>query len=97
MPLRKFTCMKPITENHIEQYAISELQELGYQYVFAPSLNPSQWEGRSERESYEQIVLIGRLRDAVARINPDIPDEAREQAIQKVLRIFAARRFLGIM
>ena len=28
--------MKPITENHIEQYAIEELQALGYGYVYGP-------------------------------------------------------------
>ena len=71
--------MKPITENHIEQYAIEELQALGYGYVYGPEI---------EREDFGQIVLIENLRRQVAVINPDIPDEAREQAIQKVLRIF---------
>ena len=72
--------MKPITENHIEQYAIEELQALGYGYVYGPEI---------EREDFGQIVLIENLRRQVAVINPDIPDEAREQAIQKVLRIFS--------
>jgi type I restriction enzyme R subunit len=43
---------------------------------------------QSERENYEQIVLIERLRKSVAIINPTIPNDAREQAIQKVLRIY---------
>ena len=30
--------MKPITENHIEQYAIEELQALGYGYVYGPEI-----------------------------------------------------------
>ncbi len=72
--------MKPITENHIEQYAIEELQALGYGYVYGPE---------TEREDFGQIVLVESLRRQVAIINPDIPDEAREQAIQKVLRIFS--------
>lgn len=72
--------MKPITENHIEQYAIEELQALGYGYVYGPEI---------EREDFGQVVLIESLRRQVAVINPDIPDEAREQAIQKVLRIFS--------
>ncbi len=71
--------MKPITENHIEQYAIEELQALWYGYVYGPEI---------EREDFGQVVLIESLRRQVAVINPDIPDEAREQAIQKVLRIF---------
>jgi type I restriction enzyme R subunit len=31
-------------------------------------------------------VLIGRLRAAIARLNPAIPEEAREDALRKVLR-----------
>jgi type I restriction enzyme, R subunit len=72
--------VKPITENHIEQYAIEELQALGYGYVYGPEI---------EREDFGQVVLIENLRRQVAVINPDIPDEAREQAVQKVLRIFS--------
>jgi len=72
--------VKPINENHIEQYAIEELQALGYDYVYGPEI---------EREDFGQVVLVERLRRQVAVINPDIPEEAREQAIQKVLRIFS--------
>ncbi|MBE7516146.1 MAG: hypothetical protein HS105_06015 [Chloracidobacterium sp.] len=41
--------MKPITEDQIEEYALTELQALGYSYlhgaVFSPSIKPSQREG----------------------------------------------------
>ena len=70
--------MKPITENHIEQYAIEELQAIGYVYVYGPEI---------EREDFGQIVLIESLRRQVAVINPDIPDEAREQAIRKAVTL----------
>jgi hypothetical protein len=30
--------MKPITENYIEQYAMEELQALGYGYVYGPEI-----------------------------------------------------------
>lgn len=72
--------VKPITENHIEQYAIEELQALGYGYVYGPEI---------ERDDFGQVVLVESLRRQVAVINPDISDEAREQAIQKALRIFS--------
>lgn len=80
--------MKPITENHIEQYAIEELQALGYGYVYGPSARANA-DGEIERADFGQIVLIENLRRQVAVINPDIPDEAREQAVQKVLRILS--------
>ncbi|QOJ30063.1 MAG: type I restriction endonuclease subunit R [Ignavibacteriales bacterium] len=77
--------MKPITENIIEHSAIEILQELGWGYVPGKDISP---EGLfCERESFSEIVLVNRLREAVARINPDIPVNAQEAAVQKVLRI----------
>ncbi|QQS33993.1 MAG: type I restriction endonuclease subunit R [Acidobacteriota bacterium] len=79
--------MKPITENQIEEYALTELQALGYSYVHGAVISPGG--ERQERESFEQVVLIDRLRNAVARINPHIPSEAREQAIQKAVKLYS--------
>lgn len=77
--------MKPITENIIEQSAIEILQGLGWAYVNGREISP---EGVfCERESFSQIVLVNRLRDAIARINPNIPLDAQEAALQKILRI----------
>ena len=41
----------------------------------------------SERTDYGQVVLVERLRQAIARLNPSIPEEAMEDALRKVLRI----------
>jgi type I restriction enzyme R subunit len=77
--------MKPLTENIIEQSAIEILQLQGWDYINGPEISP---EGQScERENYSQIVLVNRLRTAIAHINPTIPSDAQEAAIQKVLRI----------
>ncbi len=79
--------MKPITEDKIEYFAIEQLQSLGWEYVHGSVISP---DGEApERESYEQIILTERLRKAVSVINPHIPKEAQEQAIQKVLRIYS--------
>ncbi|MFT3746139.1 MAG: type I restriction endonuclease subunit R [Pyrinomonadaceae bacterium] len=79
--------MKPITENHIEEYALTELQALGYSYVHGALISPG-GEGQ-ERVSFEDVVLADRLRNAVARINPDIPANAQEQAVQKALKLYS--------
>ncbi len=79
--------MKPITENQIELYAIEELERLGYQYIHGGIISPGG--DAPERQSYEQIVLTERLRRRVAIINPDIPESAREQAVQKTVRLYA--------
>ena len=38
------------------------------------------------RADYREVVIMNRLRDAVRRINPDVPEDAREQAVRQVLR-----------
>ncbi len=77
--------MKPITENIIEQSAIEILQSQGWEYANGKEISP---EGLfCERESFSQVVLLSRLRTAIAKINPTIPLDAQEAAVQKVLRI----------
>lgn len=79
--------MKPITEDKIENLTIEILQSLGWEYIHGSVISP---EGeKPERENYEQIILTNRLRKAVSVINPHIPQEAQEQAIQKVFRIYS--------
>jgi type I restriction enzyme R subunit len=77
--------MKPITENIIEQSAIEIIQSLGWNYAYGKEISP---EGLyCERENFSQVVLVNRLRNAIAKINPTIPIDAQEAAVQKVLRI----------
>jgi type I restriction enzyme R subunit len=79
--------MQSFQESNIETLAIELLQSLGWDYVHGSTIAPEA--ELSERESFEQIILTHRLRRAIARLNPDIPESAREQAIQKVLRIYS--------
>ncbi|MCZ8020510.1 MAG: type I restriction endonuclease subunit R [Cyclobacteriaceae bacterium] len=79
--------MKAITENNIEFFAIETLQAMGWEYVHGLSIAPGA--EQQERENFEQIILTNRLRKAVSIINPEIPINAQEQAIQKVLRIYS--------
>lgn len=73
-----------LDESAIEGAALTWLCELGYAVAHAPHLAPG--EIAAERSSFADVVLIGRLRDAIARLNPAIPSEAREEALRKVLR-----------
>ena len=79
--------MKPITENHIETFTIETLQSLGWEYIYGLAIAPGA--EKQERENFEQIILIERLQKAIAILNPHIPESAREQAVQKVLRIYS--------
>ena len=48
------------------------MERQGYKYVYAPDIAPDSV--APERESFEQVLLAGRLERAVCRINPAIPD-----------------------
>jgi type I restriction enzyme, R subunit len=76
--------MQGINENTVEDAALSWFGELGYSIAHGEQIAPD--EPGAERESYGDVVLVGRLRDAVDRLNPDIPAQAREEALRKVLR-----------
>ncbi len=77
--------MSRITENIIESFAIELLEKLGYNYLFAPNIAPDS--ENPERESFEQVLLVGRLQNAVKRINPTIPAAAQIEAIKEIQRI----------
>lgn len=79
--------MKPITEDKIEYFALEQLQAMGWEYIHGLALAPGA--ETAERESFEDIILIDRLRRAVGVLNPQIPFDIQEQAIQKILRIYS--------
>ena len=76
--------MSSLNESGVEEAALSWFKELGYAVAHAPHLAPG--EIAAERSSFADVVLVGRLRDAIARLNPAIPSDAREEALRKVLR-----------
>jgi type I restriction enzyme R subunit len=74
-----------ITESAIEELAIELLEKQGYRYIYAPDIAPDS--ETPERTSFEDVLLLERLRRAVGRINPDIPADAREDAIKQIQRL----------
>ncbi|HSW63499.1 MAG TPA: type I restriction endonuclease subunit R [Dissulfurispiraceae bacterium] len=74
-----------ITESAIEGLAIELFEKLGYQYVYAPDIAPDS--ETPQRERFEDVLLLEQLRSAVARINPSIPADVREEAIKQVQRL----------
>ena len=74
-----------VTESMVEEAALTWFGELGYSCLGADALAPALSQG--ERASYGEVVLVGRLREALRRLNPTLPEEAREEALRKVLRI----------
>lgn len=74
-----------MTENEIEQLSIDLLKQQGFTYLNGTDIAP---EGQAEeRESFAEVILKERHRNAIHRINPGIPSHAKEEALKQVLRI----------
>ncbi|HEY9706471.1 MAG TPA: type I restriction endonuclease, partial [Allocoleopsis sp.] len=77
--------MTKITEDHIENFAIELLQNLGYQYKHGSILAP---DGQQpERENYHEVVLKSRLLYALNNINYHLPENAKQQALRALFDI----------
>ena len=74
-----------LNESTVEDAALGWFSELGYSIGHGPHLAPG--EPAAERDSFGDVVLTGRLREAIWRLNPAIPIDAREDALCKVLRV----------
>src|SRR5947199_7551288 len=72
-----------IVESTVEEASLSWFSELGYTVVHGPEIAPG--ELFTERSDYGDVVLVKRLREALPRINPKIPQEALEEAIRRLL------------
>src|SRR4051812_1608689 len=77
--------MSHFTESIVEEAALNWFGEMDYLVAPGPKLAPG--ESAPERDSFSDVVLVGRLREAIQRLNPAIPEEAREEALRKVLRV----------
>ncbi|MFH1923835.1 MAG: type I restriction endonuclease subunit R [Planctomycetota bacterium] len=71
-------------ESDVEEAALSWFGGLGYEVRHGPEIAPG--EPKAERESFGDVLLVRRLRDAIDRLNPGLPEDAREDAFRKVLR-----------
>lgn len=75
--------MAAISEDHIEQVVIQEFISLGYQYINGADISP---EGIAQEREFNEVVLKQRLELAINAFNPEVPSEAKEEALRKVSR-----------
>ena len=74
-----------MTEDQLEQETLGWLADVGYTHVYGPDIAPDG--SAPERSNYMQVVLVERLREAIQRLNPNVPQVAREDALQQVLNL----------
>ncbi len=71
-----------LSEAELERALLQQLRGLGYAIEHEEHIGPDGL--RPERESHDEVVLKRRLADAVARLNPALPADARHEAMRRV-------------
>lgn len=74
-----------MTEDQLEQEALDWLTGTGYTHLYGPDIAP---DGPApERATFQQVLLVDRLRSAIARLNPAVPASACDDALRQVLNL----------
>lgn len=73
-----------LSESAVEQALLDQLRSLDYNIEREEDIGPDGH--HPERESHDEVVLQKRFEDAVSRLNPVLPLEARKDAIRKVMQ-----------
>lgn len=76
--------MSRYNEATIEDAALDYFRELGYSTAWGPNLAPG--ESGQERESFQDVILKGRLRGSIGRINAGLDLELIDEAVKKLQR-----------
>ena len=74
----------PLSESTVEAVALEWLASLGWTVLHSPDISPDT--PNAARADYGEVVLHGRLRSALARLNPDLPDDALDDALRRLTR-----------
>ncbi len=73
-----------VSESDVEEAALDWLRASGWEVAYGPDIAPDAPD--SERADYGSVVLERRLLDALARLNPALPDSALRGAFRKLTR-----------
>lgn len=72
------------SESIVEEAALAWFAGLGYAVLAGPTIAPD--EPFAERSDYGQVLLSGRLRQALTRLNPTAAPAALDEALRKLTR-----------
>src|SRR5437879_4599421 len=74
-----------ITESVVEDAALAWLEALGYTLLHGPDIAAGEPHAERSDPNYRDVVLDGRLRQALIRLNPDLRHEALEDVYRKLM------------
>lgn len=72
-----------ITEGLLEDWVLTLFKQIGYSIVPGPEIAPG--EPMAERESYQDVVLTKRLKDALTKLNPAMSSDTLDEAFRKII------------
>lgn len=74
-----------LSEADVELALLSQFRQLGYEVQKEEDIGPDS--PYPERHAYDEVILNARLESAIARLNPSMPKEARQEAFNKITQI----------
>jgi type I restriction enzyme R subunit len=77
------------TESIVEDAALAWLEALGYGVLHGPDIAAGELAAERGDPNYRDVLLERRVRQALRRLNPDLPPEAFEDAWRKLTRVDA--------
>ena len=77
-----------VAESGVEEVCLDYFADLGWQVLSGPEIAPG--EPKSERASYRDVLLEGRLRAAISWLNPGLSAETTDQVVATVRRAESA-------
>jgi len=95
--------MTAFTESEIEILSLDEVKRLGFSYIPGPSIAPdveatqgflvaeslAPYGEPEKRASYGDVILKHTLEQAINRLNPALPETARQEALKAALSVFS--------
>jgi type I restriction enzyme R subunit len=75
-----------LVEQDVEEAALAWLASSGFAIAHGPEIAMGQPGAERSDPSYRDVVLERRLREALVRLNPDLPQEALDDAFRKIVR-----------
>ena len=75
--------MSGVTESTVEEAALAWLENLGWNVAHGPDIAPDTT--GAERADYGQVILVQRVRDALARLNSDLSAETLDDAFRRLV------------
>jgi type I restriction enzyme, R subunit len=77
------------SESVVEEAALDWLEALGYAVLHGPLIAVGEATAERSDPNYRDVILDGRLRQALVRLNPDLPPEVLEDTYRKLIKVDA--------